>query len=205
MALPYMASSNRNHEEWWRCITYFFLEWQKGHAFAKPLSIHVHWKSLVSKSMNMNGRWLSTSMTPKKENARWAQISLYLHHVVHTGEEVYQLLEKIDLIFHACISSLGSVINEICEAQTYQYNTFKSLDPCQKNGLNVKISSTMPKTWAQVQEAWLLVYHLYKVSFCEEMSEETRMKSLYLQLLWRQVQEDLSPHFLGLEVASLEY
>jgi hypothetical protein len=40
MALPYMASSNRNHEEWWRCITYF-LEWQKGHAFAKSLFIHV--------------------------------------------------------------------------------------------------------------------------------------------------------------------
>jgi hypothetical protein len=24
MALPYMASSNRNHEESWRCISYFF-------------------------------------------------------------------------------------------------------------------------------------------------------------------------------------
>lgn len=48
---------------------------------------------------------------------------------------------------------------------------------------------------AQVQEAWHLVYHLYKVSFCEEMSEETRMKSWYLQLLCRQVREDLSPTF----------
>lgn len=84
---------------------------------------------------------------------------------------------------------------KFCEAQKYQYNIIKSLDPCEKHGLNVKISSTLPKTWAQVQEAWRLVYHLYKVSFCEEMSEETRMKSCYLQLLWRQVREDLSPTF----------
>jgi hypothetical protein len=71
----------------------------------------------------------------------------------------------------------------------------KARAQCQNLGLNVKISSTLPKTWAQVQEAWHLVYHLYKVSFCEEMSEETRMKSWYLQLLWRQVREDLSPTF----------
>lgn len=38
---PIWQSSNRNHEEWWRCITYF-LEWQKGRAFAKSLFIHVH-------------------------------------------------------------------------------------------------------------------------------------------------------------------